>query len=509
MRLAHGRAAWALTAAGSFSLALSALAQQPPPLSPRAAVQQTVQRDAPKTPAALASARLPEINVELAWLADPQTFRCQLAARKVGDQLEVGGFVPHAALKARALEIAGQHGNLPVADKLVVLPNSELKVQPGSQDALCQSAASLLGKIMSKFGAEFEFGTDGHGQITIAGNVPSAEEKLTISRRLSQLSGCTSVLNNMNVVADMPVRKPTLAAAPIVQPDGSLILEQHVSPPVVTSIDGKALPNVKIPVGPAQDSTAGAAQNRNIGGLAGRFMQRRNNTNNEGTLIAQQAVPLQSATIVNQTVVATSAMTQQPASGAQPVSYRAPAKQPTNVVQPATYHSPMHQPTNVVQSAVYRAPVQPAANVVQPVSNRAPVQPPVVRPNVQPSVRSASPYGAKVSANSSHRPQPAGANMRSGAVQVAQGPPLQPPTFAQAAPGTMSAAEQLSLVKKISTVCGNSASDVQVKCLGNGECVIMLRVPSKQQGQELGPKILNLPELTPYKVKLQMQLLQR
>jgi hypothetical protein len=501
MRLALGRAAWALTAAGSLGLTLTALAQQPPQKLPLEVAKQTAERIEPKASAALSPARLAEINVELAWLADTETFRCQLAARKVGDKLEVGGFVPHAGLKARALEIATKHSTLPVADKLVVLPNSELKIASSTQDALCESAASLLGKIMSKFGAEFEFGTDGHGQITISGNVPSPEDKLTISRRLSQLSGCTAVLNNMNVVADMPLPKPALASKPIVQPDGSLVVEQHVSPPVVTSINGKALPDVKVPGIPTQTVSAKATPNRGIGGLAGRFMNRKNDNSNSsvGTLIAQQAVQSPNApTIVNQTVVATSAMPPQAAAAVQQVAYEAPAKHPTNMVQAAAYQ------TNVVKPASYQVPVQKTTNPVKPVSHQAPVQQTAARP--QTPAKPVSPYGGKALANASNRPQPSSA-YRSASAQVAQAPAVQVP--AQPAPGTMSAAEQLNVMKKISSVCGNAASDVQVKCLGNGDCVIMLRVASKQQGQELGPKILNLPELNDYKVKLQMQVLQQ
>jgi hypothetical protein len=523
MRLALGRAAWALTAAGSLGLTLTALAQQPPQKLPLEVAKQTAERIEPKASAALSPARLAEINVELAWLADTETFRCQLAARKVGDKLEVGGFVPHAGLKARALEIATKHSTLPVADKLVVLPNSELKIASSTQDALCESAASLLGKIMSKFGAEFEFGTDGHGQITISGNVPSPEDKLTISRRLSQLSGCTAVLNNMNVVADMPLPKPALASKPIVQPDGSLVVEQHVSPPVVTSINGKALPDVKVPGIPTQTVSAKATPNRGIGGLAGRFMNRKNDNSNSsvGTLIAQQAVQSPNApTIVNQTVVATSAMPPQAAAAVQQVAYEAPAKHPTNMVQAAAYQAPAKQPTNVVQAAAYQVPAQQPTNVVKPasyqvpvqkttnpvkpVSHQAPVQQTAARP--QTPAKPVSPYGGKALANASNRPQPSSA-YRSASAQVAQAPAVQVP--AQPAPGTMSAAEQLNVMKKISSVCGNAASDVQVKCLGNGDCVIMLRVASKQQGQELGPKILNLPELNDYKVKLQMQVLQQ
>lgn len=506
MRLALGRAAWALTAAGSLGLTLTALAQQPPQKLPLEVAKPTAQRDEPKAQAALSPARLAEINVELAWLADAETFRCQLAARKVGDKLEVGGFVPHAGLKARALEIAAKHSTLPVADKLVVMANSELKIAPSTQDALCESAASLLGKIMSKFGAEFEFGTDGHGQITISGNVPSPEDKLTISRRLSQLSGCTAVLNNMNVVADMPLPKPALASKPIVQPDGSLIVEQHVSPPVVTSINGKPLSDAKVPGIPTQNASTKGTSNRTIGGLAGRFINRNNDHSSPsvGTLIAQQAVQSPNApTIVNQTVVATSAMPPQAAAAVQQVAYQAPAKQPTNVVQAAAYQAPAKQPTNVVQAAAYQVPAQQPTNAVKPASYQAPVQQAAARP--QAPAKPVSPYGGKAMANNSNRPQPSSA-YRSASAQVAQAPAAQVP--AQPMPGTMSAAEQLNVMKKIASVCGNAASDVQVKCLGNGDCVIMLRVASKQQGQELGPKILNLPELNDYKVKLQMQVLQ-
>src|SRR5262245_48834072 len=104
MRRALRRACWALAAAGSLGLAAPAAAQTTP---------------APGQPPAWAtSRRATEIEVELAWLADPVTCPCPLTAHVTGPTLEVRGSVPSMFARAQALKLARERSQLAVIDSL-------------------------------------------------------------------------------------------------------------------------------------------------------------------------------------------------------------------------------------------------------------------------------------------------------------------------------------------------------------------------------------------------------
>ncbi|OAI54571.1 hypothetical protein AYO44_03235 [Planctomycetaceae bacterium SCGC AG-212-F19] len=197
MRLAHGRASWALAAAGSFTIALSSMAQQTS--KPAALPTGHAEKPAPETDIPPAQGRLAEIKVELAWLGDQATFPCQLAARKVGGKLEVGGFVPNDILRTKAVDLARANCELPIVDKVVVHPGSAVPIVKATHDELSRAAAAVLGRALAQHAEDFQFETDGNGQITVRGLIPTWEDKLTISRRLSQLPGCTCVANQFRV----------------------------------------------------------------------------------------------------------------------------------------------------------------------------------------------------------------------------------------------------------------------------------------------------------------------
>src|SRR5437879_389892 len=99
--LKHTR--WALMA-GALGMSLASLcALEPSGLSGYStpAVQKTHQHSA-------AADRVTEIKVELALLADPATFGCELAAHidGVADALEVRGYVPNETVREQALKVA-------------------------------------------------------------------------------------------------------------------------------------------------------------------------------------------------------------------------------------------------------------------------------------------------------------------------------------------------------------------------------------------------------------------
>src|ERR1043166_2524251 len=145
MRSAHRRARWVLAAAGSVTLALTGLAQD----KPVSEIKLVPEKVAPEKKAAVetevspAVGRLVEIKVELAWLGDRATFPCQLAARKVGGKLEVGGFVPDESLRTKALDLAKANCELPVVDKLNVHAGSAMAIAKATHDELSKAAAAV------------------------------------------------------------------------------------------------------------------------------------------------------------------------------------------------------------------------------------------------------------------------------------------------------------------------------------------------------------------------------
>src|SRR4051812_21160725 len=67
-------------------------------------------KSADKTPPATSmpsdARRVVEINIEVAWLADPVTFPYYLEAHATATQLEVRGYVPNKAVRDQAIRIA-------------------------------------------------------------------------------------------------------------------------------------------------------------------------------------------------------------------------------------------------------------------------------------------------------------------------------------------------------------------------------------------------------------------
>src|SRR5947209_11272177 len=73
-------------------------------------------------------ARTLEIQVELAWLADPATFPYFLEAHIKGANLEVRGYVPSKAVRDQALNLAKIQCPMPVVDSLK--EHTSLAVRP-------------------------------------------------------------------------------------------------------------------------------------------------------------------------------------------------------------------------------------------------------------------------------------------------------------------------------------------------------------------------------------------
>ncbi len=244
MRTAHVRAGWTLTAAAILGITRNAPAQTDAHPStavpPRAPAQA-----APATPVAEAAARLAEMRAELAWLGDTLTFPYVLAARVEGGKLEVGGEVPSAFVQQRALQLAREQGGLPVVDKLLITRDAAQPPGRVGEATLCRSAVSSLTHSFPQHAVNFQIQAAANGQLSVSGTVPSYEEKLAVSRCLSQLHGVSRVENHLTLATVLHDGKPHVR----VSTDGRQLVTDKIVPAADIAVVPGPAPLVK-PVPP-------------------------------------------------------------------------------------------------------------------------------------------------------------------------------------------------------------------------------------------------------------------
>lgn len=189
-------AGWALMT-GTLGLTTPALAQVSPYL-PASTEAATVHRTAALP--ADAQTRLEAIEIELAWLADPVTFPYHLTIYPAGLAFDVRGFVPSDAVRTHALKLARARTRRTVTDTIRIHPGMANGAAAAPADALQKGAAQALSEVLGERISTLNIRANANGQISLAGSVSCYEEKLTLSRRLRGLRGCTSVENHLSVV---------------------------------------------------------------------------------------------------------------------------------------------------------------------------------------------------------------------------------------------------------------------------------------------------------------------
>jgi hypothetical protein len=202
-----------LTAVVLLAVARPGLAQLPlPPLPGPGGALATSPKEEQR------SSRLTEIRVELAWLADPLVCPYYPCVRVVGGTLEVGGLVPDASVRVRALQVARQNAPLPVVDRLKVYAG--LLVPRVHVPAAKLQAAALV-TVQAEFpaiGPDLKVTCSPAGLLTVSGIIDSAEHKLQVSQRLRRLPGCAAVVNLLQTDVAEPTRSQPLAALPVPVP---------------------------------------------------------------------------------------------------------------------------------------------------------------------------------------------------------------------------------------------------------------------------------------------------
>jgi hypothetical protein len=208
MRRALVRGWWALPIAAGLTLVVPAPAQPPGAAGPPTPARPVIGGPGDADPN-----RLAEIQVGLAWLADPMTFPYHLAARARAGNLEIRGFVPNEATRARAVKVAREHCELNVVDSL--------RIHAVSIPTTVKPPQELHAAVLACLKANFprQAGTISvlcrpHGQVVITGRVTSLEERLAVSQEMRRVPGCTSVVNRLAAVAPRPPAQPVQAARP-------------------------------------------------------------------------------------------------------------------------------------------------------------------------------------------------------------------------------------------------------------------------------------------------------
>ncbi len=152
--------------------------------------------------------RVIEVNVEVAWLADPVTFPYYLEAHATAAQLEVRGYVPNKAVREHALRIAQVYSSLPVADAMKEHPSLLVRPSPMSPQQLQSSVQSSLRVALPKQYQQLKVECGGDGKVFVLGTVNTYEEKMAVSHALRRLHGCSSVQNLTSLLGEIAQDPP-------------------------------------------------------------------------------------------------------------------------------------------------------------------------------------------------------------------------------------------------------------------------------------------------------------
>lgn len=178
---------WAVAVAMAFEVGQPALAQPPKPIgTARVASMPLEVGDS-------------AVNVQIAWLSDPALFACNLIARDTPEGIELVGYVPNESVRQKALHIAKTVCGEKVVNHLRIQPGMAIGLtKPATPAELAPTASTLLAEALGEKVMGLRIVSPVNGRVDISGSVPSAEDKLLVSKTLKKLSGCTHVVNQVS-----------------------------------------------------------------------------------------------------------------------------------------------------------------------------------------------------------------------------------------------------------------------------------------------------------------------
>jgi hypothetical protein len=477
---------------------------------------------------------VPEMQVELAWLADPVTFPYHLGARVEGGVLHVRGFVQTKAARERAVQIARSHCSLEVRDDLRIHPNMVAGGMALTTAPTQAEVAACLAEALPQLDTPPQVQCRPDGQIILSGFVGRLEDKVAVSQRLRRLPGCTAVLNQLELGATSPdtarispeggsedsqklPEGPSSASATATPAAHWQAATDATPPPVVVSPivsgalvpDGKNTssaakvtepatpPGAEVRVSPPK--TRGLVPNTALlQRLTARVEVVCGGSASEVKLIPQTARDLRVQLKVRND-----------ADGARL------AEKVLQIPELASYHvdldvrvddSPAHSSASTARSA-------PPAIPSLPVVTTVPVAPPPSVPSfpvevpTSPSVWSPAkdirPVSLKELTPSRDKPP------SDGVIFV---PPVPPPTSPVAPPTAVSrpAAPPVDLngellEERVARLCGSRAADVQLTFSSPRSVQVAFTARSETDGEDLASKIMAMPDLSAYHVDLDVK----
>jgi osmotically-inducible protein OsmY len=163
-------------------------------------------------PAATAPAqdnRVKELQIELAWMGDPVTFRCPIRAQCTDSGVELTGFVSTAGAHKRAVQLAGKAWGGMVHDSIHVTKVSYDTFASVKSADVVHSATTAISDVLGLRVKGIEVKASNDGKVTLSGTVASWQEKYTLSTRMRRISGCSCVVNQLEVSATKEVAAKT------------------------------------------------------------------------------------------------------------------------------------------------------------------------------------------------------------------------------------------------------------------------------------------------------------
>lgn len=158
------------------------------------------------------------VNITVAWLADPGLFRCHLTARPGPQGIELIGFVPNEFARQKALAVAAAVCSAPVNDRIKVQQGMPVAMTRAAMpEELAPDASTLLAETLGDKVLGLRVVCPRPGHVEVTGRLDSSTDKLTASKCLQKLSGCTHVVNRITTpgsseMAGLPANVPMTAS---------------------------------------------------------------------------------------------------------------------------------------------------------------------------------------------------------------------------------------------------------------------------------------------------------
>jgi len=215
---------WAVAVAMAFEVGPPTLAQTPKPTGYSSNSSQSFVIDDPA------------VDIQIAWLGDPALLSCNLVAKVTSEGIELAGFVPNEAMRQKAVQVAKSACEYKVINRLQVQAHMPIpSPKPAVPAELAYSASMILAETLGDKVMGIRIVSPSNGRVDISGNVPSADDKLLISKTLKKVNGCTQIVNKVNATGRVDSAVVVKNAPMTNTPPTNVTVQEPVTKPVSTA----------------------------------------------------------------------------------------------------------------------------------------------------------------------------------------------------------------------------------------------------------------------------------